>query len=453
MSLGRKTEIRVAIVGRPNVGKSTLFNRLLGRKRALVHNEPGVTRDRLEQRTRWWVQGTQYSVSLIDTGGLGGVRFADEIQNQVEIALSQANAVVALFDAQSGLVPTDQTIIRELKRKGVGDRLPIFYVVNKVDAEQHESLSGEFFELGLHPILTVSAEHGRGIDDLQHAVIQALHPEAISEKEATERESEISLPQIAVVGRPNVGKSTFVNALLGEERMITSPVAGTTVDAVDSLGNLNGKNFIFIDTAGIRKKSKTERGVEVLSVVQTKKALERADIAILLLDGEQGITDQDEKIGGLIEDAGCGVILALNKWDTQLKNKKFTKEMAAERIRKTMAYLSYAPILFVSAKDQVGFGHLGDLMDEILSQRRLKIPTHEFTEWVRLQTLANNPQNAKFYLCHQASRHPPTFVCHVNNPKKIHFSLKRHLINALRERWGYMGNPIRMLFVEGKKKH
>lgn len=254
---------------------------------------------------------------------------------------------------------------------------------------------------------------------------------------------------MAIVGKPNVGKSTLVNALVGEDRMITSPIAGTTVDSVDSTAILNDKEFLLIDTAGIRRKSKTEQGIEVLSVVQTRKALERADIAILLLDGDEGVTDQDEKIGGLIEEAGCAVILAINKWDTQKSNPKFTKEMASEKIRKKMAYLKYAPMMFVSAKERRGLDDLGDLVEEILHQRRLKIPTHEFTEWVRKESTIHNPDNAKFYMCHQTGRNPPTFVCHVNNPDQVHFSLRRHLVNAMRERWGFMGNPVRLLFLKG----
>ncbi|MCM2278335.1 MAG: ribosome biogenesis GTPase Der [Oligoflexia bacterium] len=445
---------RIVIIGRPNVGKSTLFNRLLGRRQALVHDLPGVTRDRIEQESDWWVGGRKYRLLLTDTGGLGGEHFAEEIRKQVEMALRDADAVIALFDAQAGLTAADEELVGELKRKGVHRKAPVYCVVNKVDAESHEKLVSEFFALGLEQVLTVSAEHGRGIDDLQEAVIGGLAPE-LTEQAASgdSREEEPArVPRVAIMGRPNVGKSTLTNALLGEERMITSPIAGTTVDAVDSLTELNGKPFVLVDTAGIRRKSKTEKGVEVLSVVQAKKALERSDVAILLLDGEKGITDQDEKIGGLIQEAGCGVILALNKWDTQKRNPKFTQEMAAERVRKTMAYLNYAPILFVSAKERTGFQDLGELIMEILHQRQLKIPTHEFTEWVRQESTIHNPKNAKFFLCHQAGKYPPTFICHVNDPERVHFSLKRHLINALRERWGYMGSPVRLLFVRGKSR-
>ncbi|MFL5812152.1 MAG: ribosome biogenesis GTPase Der [Bdellovibrionia bacterium] len=486
--MAKSKAFRIVIMGRPNVGKSTLFNRLIGSRRALVHDMPGVTRDRIEHSAKWWVHRHEYSITLIDTGGVGGEHFAQEIEDQVGMALSSADAALIVFDAHAGVTTADQELMRKISRAGIHKRIPLFAIVNKVDAESHESLISDFFSLGLDHVLTISAEHARGIDDLKEQVIGVLSPageedeseseeeltddeaseefedvesevdsEDLEDAEGSEEESEDSdepcedrIPRIAIVGQPNVGKSTLTNAILGESRMITSPIAGTTVDAVDSEVELSGKRFVLVDTAGIRRKSKTEQGIEVLSVVQAKKALERADLAILLLDGERGTTEQDEKIGGMIEEAGCSVILAINKWDTQRKNPKFTKEMAAERIRGKMAYLKYAPIMFLSAKEGRGFEDLGDLASDILHQRQLKIPTHEFTEWVRREATVHNPMNAKFYMCHQAGRNPPTFVCHVSDPDKVHFSLRRHLINALRERWGFMGSPVRMLFVQGK---
>ncbi len=473
-----KPPIRLVIVGRPNVGKSTLFNRLLGRRRALVHNLPGVTRDRLEEPVKWWVKGKALSILLVDTGGLGGDKFAVEIERQVEIGLSSADVVLVMFDAQTGLTPLDRDVLKSLKRSGLADRKDklIIGVVNKVDVDMHEERIADFYATGLDPILTISAEHGRGIADLQEEIASRLGLTGTDEEfpvdddsdmgdddgdgtardfapESEEAEGETrapGIPKIAIVGRPNVGKSTLTNSLIGEERMIASPIAGTTIDAVDSAVELNGKPFIFIDTAGIRRKSKTEQGVEVLSVVQARKALDRCDVAILLLDGETGITDQDEKIGGLIEEVGCGVVLIVNKWDTQRKQQDFTREIAADIIRKEMAYLRYAPILFTSALEGKGFEDLGDLILEILEQRKVKVVTHEFTEWVRKEAEIHNPMNAKFFLCHQSGRYPPTFVCHVNDPDKVHFSLRRHLMNALREKWGYMGSPVRLLFVQGK---
>ncbi len=473
---------RVVVIGRPNVGKSTLFNRLVGRRRALVHDEPGVTRDRLEVETRWWVRSKPFNVTVVDTGGLGGERFADEIDKQVRIALDEADVVLLVFDGAAGLTPADEELIHNLNHSGLLSRLPVLGVVNKVDTDGHEGRINEFYSVGLDTLVTVSAEHDRGIDDLEEAVTKALgwdpsqvvveeeveedeiveetevsvEGDELTEIEDEEPETERKIPRIAIVGRPNVGKSTMLNALVGRERMITSPIAGTTVDSVDSLVELGGRPYIFIDTAGIRRKSKTEQGVEVLSVVQARKALESADVAILVLDGETGTTDQDEKIAGLVQDSGVCVILVLNKWDTQVrglpKSEEFTREMAAERVRKEMGFLPYAPILFTSAIHRKGFKGLPDLIDEILHQRKLKIPTHELTEWVRREAPIHNPQNAKFFLAHQSGRHPPTFVVHVNDPDRVHFSLRRHFVNALRERWGYMGSPVKMLFIEGHNR-
>lgn len=488
---------RIVIVGRPNTGKSTLFNRFVGRRRALVHNMPGVTRDRLEEPVEWIRKvGSEIKkipLLVVDTGGLGGERFVDEIKKQVQIALEMADLVLFVFDSQAGLTPLDEELLAGLHRSGVTQRIPVVGVVNKVDAEVHEERHAEFYSSGLDPILTISAEHGRGIDDLKAEIMSVLatrNPKCMGEtvsmsedsaedEPETEHEAEDEIdsedlaefldgdleeevdledapkerrvPRIAIVGRPNVGKSTLVNAILGEQRMITSPIAGTTIDAIDSVASLNDKLFVWVDTAGIRRKDKTEQGVEVLSVVQTRKALEKADVAILLMDAETGITDQDEKIGGLIEEVGCSVILVLNKWDKH-KRTGFTRDMAAEIIREEMGFLKYAPILFMSAIEGRGFEDLGNLLEEIMQQRRVKIATHEFTEWVRDKSTIHNPANAKFYLCHQAGRHPPTFVCHVNDPDKVHFSLRRHMANALRERWGFMGSPIRLLFVQAKNQ-
>lgn len=459
--MSKGSQPRILIMGRPNVGKSTLFNRLLGRRRALVHDLPGVTRDRMEEEARWYWRKKPVNVRLIDTGGLSsqsGIPFAAEIQAQVEAGLEVADLVLMVFDGQTGITHEDREVLKRIHRSGLYEKKPIFAVVNKIDAESHEVNQAEFYEAGLDPLFTVSAEHGRGMDELKAAVLERCLPEheegepedtELEEAEAAPESEYSGHPRIAIVGRPNVGKSTLVNAILGESRMITSPIAGTTVDAVDSLAEIDGRPFVLIDTAGIRRKSKTEEGVEVLSVIQARKALERADVAILVLDGEQGITEQDEKIGGLIEEAGTSVIIAINKWDLQSKNPEFTREHAAGWVRKEIGFLKYAPIVFTSGLKQQGIEGLGELVEEILSQRSVKLQTREFTDWVRKEAGIHNPLNAKFYLSHQVSRHPPTFICHVSDPDKVHFSLRRHLANGLRDKWGFMGTPVRLIFQAG----
>lgn len=471
----RRHPIRVAILGRPNVGKSTLFNRLAGRRRALVHDRPGVTRDRVQLGVEWEIGKHQTQrVLLIDTGGMGGETFAEEIQQQVHTAVRGSDVVLFVMDGKEGLADQDRDLLLQLKKAGVIEKRPVVGIVNKVDTESHEERMAEFYAVGLEHLVSTSAEHGRGAEDLKRLVVE-LGQQAVRTPEGASSESAVTqawrdaspestreegLPRIAIVGRPNVGKSTLLNALLGEDRMIVSPKAGTTVDSVDTRVRLGEHEFILVDTAGIRRKAKTERGIEVLSVVQTKKAIESADVAILVLDAETGLSDQDEKIGGLIEEAGCGVVLLMNKWDVQERGPRptdkvtrgiplaFTREDAAERTRKQMAFLSYAPLLFASAKYGKGLRDLGDLLMEVVTQRRTQIGTHEFTEWVRKQAAVHNPRNVRFFMSHQSGRNPPTFVCHVSSPENIHFSLQRHLVNQIRANWGYMGSPVRLVFTK-----
>jgi GTP-binding protein len=409
----------------------------------------------MEEKATWYSQGRPIEVRLIDTGGLGEGRFSAEIAAQVEAGLQDTDIVLVVFDGQTGLMNEDREVMKRIQKSGLRESRPIIGVVNKIDAELHEVNQAEFFETGLDHLLTVSAEHGRGIDDLKATILEqaeltpAISPET-PEETPDAPEPDDPTPRIAIVGRPNVGKSTLINALLGESRMITSPIAGTTVDSVDSRAIISGREMVLIDTAGIRRKAKTEEGVEVLSVIQSKKALERANIAVLVLDGETGITDQDEKIGGLIEEAGTSVVIFINKWDTQKKNPEFTREHAADWVRQEIGFLKYAPIVFTSGLKNQGLGDLADLFEEILSQRSVKIGTKELTEWIRKEAGVHNPLNAKFYLSHQVSRHPPTFICHVSDPDKVHFSLRRHLLNGIRDKWGFMGTPVRMLFQAGK---
>jgi GTP-binding protein len=472
--------MNIVIVGRPNVGKSSLFNRLLGRKRALVLDTPGVTRDRIVEPASFWVRAREYSVNLIDTGGLGQGQFQEEIRLQVDTALKEADLVLFVADIKAGLTQSDREVFQGLRRAGVNEDVPVILVLNKADSDSAEEAFHEFYALGVDAILPVSAEHALQIDDLKEMIVDCLFPGA-ADSEGSEEESEqepdeagdqasdeasgaaathsegedseggksqepppvARIPRIAIVGQPNVGKSTLLNAICGEKRTIVSPIAGTTVDPIDLTIHWQGKEFILIDTAGIRRKNKTDQGVEVLSVVQTRKTLERADLAFLVMDGEKGVYDQDEKIAGLIEEMGCSVILVLNKWDTQADNREFSQKLAEEEIRKKIRFLGYAPLVFTTATESLGLDRLFRMAQYVLEQRSLKIQTRELTEFIRSASEVHNPENAKFYFVHQSGRNPPTFVAHVNDPKKVHFSLSRHLVRAIRERWGFLGSPIR----------
>jgi GTP-binding protein len=455
--------MNVVVVGRPNVGKSSLFNRLLGRKRSLVLDTPGVTRDRIVEPAEFWVRARRYEVNLIDTGGLGDGQFREEIRNQVETALEEADLVLFVVDIKAGLTESDRAVFQELRRSGLTDSLPVILVLNKADSDSAEEFMHEFYELGIETLIPVSAEHALQIDDLKEFIVDRLFAEPGEEEENHEEETETEakpeiprIPKIAIVGQPNVGKSTLLNSICGEKRTIVSPIAGTTVDPIDLTINWQGKDFVVIDTAGIRRKNKTEQGIEVLSVVQTRKTLERADLAFLVMDGETGVYDQDEKIAGLIEEAGCSVVLVLNKWDTQADNDEFSQKLAEEEIRKKIRFLGYAPLVFTTATEGIGLERLFRVADHVLGQRSVKVPTKDLTEFVRAESEVHNPENAKFYFVHQSGRNPPTFVAHVSDPRKVHFSLSRHLVRALRDRYGFLGSPIRFHFLKtrnsGEKK-
>jgi GTP-binding protein len=498
--------MNVVIVGRPNVGKSSLFNRLLGRRRSLVLDTPGVTRDRIMETAEWWVYAKQITANLIDTGGLGHELFRHEISRQVKTALDVADVVLFVMDIRAGLTNDDESVLQEIRRSGLKDNVPVIAILNKADSDRiEEEMKYEFYALGIEHMIAISAEHGLGIDDLKDLIVEQYNQNKSDENQedhgqeasffkdedfdesADDAESEVDsdaevevvetsvasledaeeadareeesfqayvppIPSIAIVGQPNVGKSTLLNAICGEDRSIVSPIAGTTVDAIDTKINWNGKDFLFVDTAGVRRKNKTEQGVEVLSIVQTRKALERASLALLVIDAEKGVYDQDEKIAGMIEDAGCSVIIVLNKWDTQVDNKEFSQKLAEEQLRSQIRFLGYAPVVFTTAKDGIGLDRLYRLIQAVMEQRTLKLSTNEITKFIRNEVEIQNPDNARFYFVLQASRNPPTFVAHVSDPNKIHFSMTRHLVKAIRARWGYMGTPIRLLLTKAKNR-
>lgn len=461
--------LRVVVLGRPNVGKSTLFNRLLGYRKSIVHDRPGVTRDRVVERTTWYTDYGRFAVELCDTGGVGEGPFRDEIARQVQIALSDADIGLFVVDSQTGIIPEDRELIESLRRRGVFQRVPLLLVVNKIDAETHMDRIQEFYGLGLDadPI-PISAEHGRGVGDLQDLVMhkikesfeaagKALEPipdEDTSDPQARsgrKKGGHDAIPRIAVVGKPNSGKSTLINFLLREERMIVSPIAGTTVDPIDSLVEMGGKPYVLVDTAGMRRRSKTEQGIEVLSIVQTRKTLQTADLALLLIDAEVGPTDQDEKIVSLIEEAGASVIVLVNKWDLKRKQSQdFTPSDAVKELRYEMSFLHYAPVHMVSAKTGYGLDAVAELVGQVLEQRLVQISTKDLTDWAKAQFDAINPYKLKFYYGHQTGSHPPTFTCRVSDPERVHFSLKRQLLRNLRGRYGFLGTPVRLNFLKSQ---
>ncbi len=437
---------QVVIIGRANVGKSTLFNRLIGRKDNLVHNTPGVTRDRLERDLFWQMPGKNFAIRLVDTGGLGEGRFAAEIEEQVIEALKKANMILFMVNYQDGVLPGDLELFHSLKRKTYAPTKPqhAVTVVNKVDDPKHEDNIADFYTVMLDDLILVSSEHNRGVEDLKGLIMEHATP--------VEAEPEdLRIPKIALIGRPNVGKSTLMNTLLNEKRMIVSPIAGTTSDAVTFKVSFGDTQYELIDTAGIRRKDKTNQGVEVLSVVRTRQALESADVALFMLDGTQGVTDQDEKISGLIEQAGASIIVVVNKWDTH-KGSGFTRTLAETHIREQMGHLHYAPIVYISAKHNQGLQQLPALIVKVLEERRLRVSTKELTDFIQKEAMEHNPAHAKFFYCHQVGSHPPSFVFHVNDPKKIHVTLERTLANSMRRMWGFTGTPIRLMCKEAERR-
>jgi GTPase len=443
---------RVAIVGRPNVGKSTLFNRITGRRRALASNEPGLTRDRLYGRAEWLGK----SFEVVDTGGLldaaldgaSHVRAAGEIETgimrQVRAAVAEAAHVVLVVDARQGLLPLDQELARHLRATGK----PLSLAVNKADSDRQEPLGGEFHRLGIADTFLVSAEHGRGIDDLLDRVTTGLT--VVSGGEATV--SEVAEPaeagdviQVAIIGRPNVGKSTLLNRLLDEERSIVTPIAGTTRDAIDAEMEFKGQRLCLIDTAGIRRKGKTHLLAEKLSVIQARKHLERSDLALLLIDAVEGVTAADTHIGGYAYESNRSVIVVVNKWDLIPKSPTAVKEFT-ETVRDKMKYLDFAPVIFLSALKGQRLDKLLDTILKVAAARRCRIPTAEINRFSQELDFARAPgpggKPLRLYYLTQASAAPPTFVAFVNSPKAPHFSVERFLKNRIRERFPFVGTPI-----------
>ena len=436
---------KVAIVGRPNVGKSTLFNRICGRRRALVGNEPGMTRDRLYASAEWL--GKRFEV--VDTGGMIPAekeQIAAEIFRQAKVAIDEAAHLVLVVDGRAGVTPLDEELAPLLLRTGK----PLALAVNKVDSVDQAALAGEFHRLGIGDIFPVSAEHGLGVDDLLDHVTagfgSAAVPAAAEDAEEPAGETpEPSVINVAIIGRPNVGKSTLLNRLLGGERSIVTPIPGTTRDAVDAEVERDGLRFRFIDTAGIRRKGKTRLLAEKLSVIQARKHLERSDVALLMIDATEGVTALDTHIGGYAHESRRSVVIVVNKWDLVKKRSTTTQDYTAA-IRRRLKYLDYAPIVFISAEKGQRVGKLVQTIADVAASRRTRVPTAEMNRFLAELDLARVPgpshRPLRIYYLTQAGVAPPTFIAFTNRPGKLHFSVERYLENRIRERFDFPGTPI-----------
>ncbi len=428
----------VAIVGRPNVGKSTLFNRLAGSRRAIVDDTPGVTRD----RNYATIDRYEVPFILVDTGGFEPVtqdRLLQQMREQSQLAIDEADVILFVMDGREGLTPADREVADMLRRV---DK-PVFFLVNKVDGEKLEVASADFYALGIESMHTISAEHNRGINDLIEELMGIL-PHSV--KDDADRE----VPKIAVVGRPNVGKSSLVNKLLGFERSVANPMAGTTRDSVDTFFTCNKKRYLLIDTAGIRRKGKTTEKLEKYSVVDALKSIERADVALIVINAEDGITEQDSKIAGYAYEAGRACIFVVNKWDLVEKDNT-TIGKFVDRIRTEFKYLPFAPIIFVSAESGQRVAKIIPEVDKVVAQFTKRVSTSDLNQVFTAATDAKHAplasgRRVKFYYATQVGTKPPTFVIFTNSPEGVHFSYERYLANRFREAFGFEGTPIRIIF-------
>jgi len=434
----------VAIVGRPNVGKSTLFNRIVKGRKAIVSNEPGVTRDRNYTDVKW----EEGAFTLIDTGGFEPVskdRIFIQMREQCQLAMDEAEVILFVMDGKEGLTPSDKEIADILRRLNK----PVFYIVNKIDEPMHEEKVFEFYGLGVEPIHSISAEHGYGVDELMDEVTKVL-------PRLTEERWDKDAAKVAVVGRPNVGKSSLINRLLGYKRVIVDETPGTTRDAIDTFFERDGKKYVLIDTAGIRRKSRISLRLEKYSIVEALRTIDRSDVALLLLDSKEGVTSQDSRIGGFIHEKGKGCILLMNKWDLVEKDSNSMVEYE-RRIRYELRYLSYAPILFISALTGQRVKKVLDIIDRVAEQTKKRIPTSSLNRYFERWVEENPPplyKNRKVKLNYitQVSKAPPTFGIYANTPDGVHFSYERYLINQIREAFGFEGVPIRLQFRKKRKE-
>ena len=435
----------VAIVGRPNVGKSTLFNALAGEKIAIVKDTPGVTRDRIYAEVNW----LDKDFTLIDTGGIEPESrdvILAQMREQAQIAIDTADVILFMTDVKQGLVDADSKVADMLRRS----HKPVILVVNKVDNFQKMMPDVyEFYNLGIGDPMPISAAERIGIGDMLDKVL-----EHFPERSGTEEEDE--RPRIAIVGKPNVGKSSIINKLIGEDRVIVSDIAGTTRDAIDTDIVHNGREYVFIDTAGLRRKNKIKEELERYSIIRTVTAVERADVVLIVIDAVEGVTEQDAKIAGIAHDRGKGVIIVVNKWDAIEKNDKTVKEYE-QKIRMVLSFMPYAEIMYVSAKTGQRLPKLFDMIDMVIENQTLRIATgvlnEIMTEAVALQQPPSDKgKRLKLYYITQVAVKPPTFVIFVNDKELMHFSYTRYLENRIRDAFGYKGTSLKFFIRERKEK-
>jgi GTP-binding protein len=437
----------VAIVGRPNVGKSTLFNRIIGWQKAIVEDIPGVTRDRIYGDAEW--EGVEFSV--VDTGGFEPESedlYPSLIKSQVEIAIEEADLIIFLLDGKTGIMPQDVEIIKLLRKTNK----PVLYAVNKIDHEKHEIRAFDFHALGIDTLFTLSALQGRKMNELLDVIVENL-PRADSKAHDERDEGEI---RIAVVGKPNVGKSTLINRILGEERLLTSPVPGTTRDAVDTLVERDGRRYVFIDTAGIRRKSKVKFSVEKYSVLRAIKTVEKSDIVLLMIESQEGPTHQDARLSELIRDRGKGCIVLLNKWDLVPREIAETPGIE-DTIRGELKAVDFAPVILISALTGKRVERVFDYINLVYRNFSRRIPTKQLNRLLENILKTTPPplykgKEIKFYYISQPMTKPPAFVIFTNSPKGIPESYERFLENKIREEFELQGTPIKFIFRGRRKK-
>lgn len=435
----------VAIVGRPNVGKSTLFNRLTQSRQAIVEDQPGVTRDRLYANSDW--NGRQFT--LVDTGGIQLDKDGDTIDahvtRQAELAIREADVIIFVCDVTQGVTGPDEDVALRLRKA----KKPVLLCVNKVENLKREEEAHDFWRLGLDQLITVSAEHGMGTGDLLDAVVESL-PGRPEEEEADEQ-----LVRVAVIGRPNVGKSSLVNAVLGEERVIVSAVAGTTRDAIDVLVEQGDDRFLLIDTAGMRRRGKVDEGVERYSVMRALRAVDRAQVVLMVIDAVDGVTDQDQKIIGYANENGKAAVVVVNKWDLVEKDDR-TMDQYRNQVKTRLAFMDYAMVAFLSAKTHSRVAKLLPVIKQAAEAHARRITTGELNDLIRDAYRSNPPpadkgRRLKIFFVTQPHVSPPGFVFFVNDRDLLHFSYKRYLENRLRETYNFAGTPIRLYFRNKSK--